>query len=756
MGGAVLWLLFSALPQAGAAATQTGSTASDVVRGSVVNAATGAPLAGVLVTLADLDRRDVTDAAGRFEFTGVPPGRHTLTASSVGFAFSRRDIVVGGDLATRVAGDLVVPLTEGAGAYQETVTVSADAARGGAPGTSAGGEANSATLQDLRGIAADDPLRAVQALPGVVTGDDFQSEFSVRGSAFRQVGVLLDGAEAPTLLHAVRGADDTGSIAMINTDVVSHASLLAGAHPRKMGDWVGATLMFDVREGSRDRVAFRAAVSGTSASTVFEGPIGRDGRGSWLVSARKSYIDWLIRTLERDIDSTIGFADGLAKVVFDVAPSQQVQLLVAGGDAVYREVATSQANGILRATSGSTLASATWRLTRGRGWTTQRVTFYGSDFRNTGALAQSLARGYWQSVGWSGHAAMTVGAGWTVEGGATRRSERLNQILREYTSVRAGVIRERDRREVTASFDATSVWAQAQRETTGSSLAVGLRGTSRTDAPRGALLPWLLAERRAERWTWRAGLGASAQFADPTLVAADGAPAPPERAAHVDLGVEHRFTSTWRWSVTAFARRDADGRRRVGEARLDPVTGAAIAPGVFPTYSSRLRGDTTGVDLLLLRRAPSGLTGWLSYTWAHTRHHDTSTDETYDGDFDQRHTFNAFAQQRLSHQFSVGAKLRIGSNTPLVGYFEPDGALLRLSARRNQSRLPVYARLDLRATRTWVVGRRRLTLFAEVMNALGRRNLRQSDASIRATGEAVSYAERLLPLVPSAGFLIEW
>ena len=76
-------------------------------------------------------------------------------------------------------------------------------------------------------MAADDPMRAVQALPGVATGDDFQSQFSVRGSAFRHVGVVIDGTATPLLLHTVKNTNDTGSVAMINTDVLEGASLLA-------------------------------------------------------------------------------------------------------------------------------------------------------------------------------------------------------------------------------------------------------------------------------------------------------------------------------------------------------------------------------------------------------------------------------------------------------------------------------------------------------------------------------------------------
>ena len=158
-----------------------------------------------------------------------------------------------------------------------------------------------------------------------------------------------------------------------------------------------------------------------------------------------------------------------------------------------------------------------------------------------------------------------------------------------------------------------------------------------------------------------------------------------------------------------------------------------------------------------MRRAPSGLTGWIAYTWAHTRHRDTVTGESFDADFDQRHTLNVFALQRLSYRMTISAKLRVGSNFPLVGYFEerPEGAVAGLGTQR--VRLPVYARLDLRANRTFTFSGSRLTLFVEDHEHVRPpRTSARRTASIRPSLEAVGFAERLIPFVPSAGFLIEF
>ena len=75
-----------------------------------------------------------------------------------------------------------------------------------------------------------------------------------------------------------------------------------------------------MREGSRDRSQIRVGVSGTDASIVAEGPLGGSKAGSWLVSARKSYLELLLKQInEDDDDFGFGFSDVQSKLVYDVS-----------------------------------------------------------------------------------------------------------------------------------------------------------------------------------------------------------------------------------------------------------------------------------------------------------------------------------------------------------------------------------------------------------------------------------------------------
>jgi hypothetical protein len=724
------------------------------LRGRIVDARSGAPLGGARVVLVSLDGAATTlttytQADGSFELT-AEAGAYDLTVSIVGYIFVRRRI----DIPAGAPADFTIPLAEGAGTYEESVRVTAEleedrsATRARTLGP--------AGLQELRGVATDDPMRAVHALPGVATGDDFQAAFSVRGSPFRHAGVTIDGLPAARLLHVVRAEANSGSISMINTDVLSSAALFAGARPARDGDWLGPTLAFELREGSRDRTGGRLALSGTSASIVLEGPVSSSRRGSWLVSLRKSYLDWLVRQVESGFDSTLGFWDGHVKGVLDTGGGHQLQFFAIGGDASYRERETSSANGLLLAGSGSTLVGLSWRHASPSWMQRHRVFFLGTEFRNTGAWTQELARGYTQELGWRGEAMRPLAGQWLFEAGGAAESLRANQIRRHYERGPSEEVAEAAHRDDTARARTMAGWIALRRQGAAGTLTIGVRAGGRTDVPGTAWSPWLLLDRRVGRFTLRAGGGASAQFADPLLTLADGEAPGIERARSADVGVVHELSSAVEWSVDAFLRHESNGLRAAADDRLDALTGERVAAPPLAGAVATLETRSRGVDVVIRRRAASGVTGWAGYSWARTRVRDAATGEAFDADFDQRHTLNLVVSARLSYRSAAGVKLRVGSNTPLGGYFARDGDELRLSSFRNRVRLPTYARLDARATRTFTFARRRLTVFVEVMNVLNRENVGPADPSVRASLQVTGFAERLIPRVPSAGFVVEF
>lgn len=170
------------------------------------------------------------------------------------------------------------------------------------------------------------------------------------------------------------------------------------------------------------------------------------------------------------------------------------------------------------------------------------------------------------------------------------------------------------------------------------------------------------------------------------------------------------------------------------------------------------------------RDSASGISGWIAHAYSRHRYEDLLAGEQFWSDYDQRHTFSTYVHSRLSNRASVTAKLRYGSNFPITGYVgeAPVSStapplfggmrplFLALVDQRNTRRLPAYVRLDLRADRTTSVAGRRVTVFVEVANALNRRNERNVPYSVQRNGLISGVTDSLLPIVPSAGFVVEF
>jgi hypothetical protein len=229
-----------------------------------------------------------------------------------------------------------------------------------------------------------------------------------------------------------------------------------------------------------------------------------------------------------------------------------------------------------------------------------------------------------------------------------------------------------------------------------------------------------------------------------------------ERATHVDLGVERSIGSSARVQVTLYDREEQNFLRRPGsEPRV--VDGRLIRGSTITRYQNRLDGYARGIEFFLQRLDSNGFSGWVSYAYGRNRYSDFVSGESFWGDLDQRHTINLYGLYRLSPSTSVSGKLRMGSNFPAPGYYTEVDGKFYVSDTRNEVRLPSFARLDLRINRTFTWSDRRLTLFAEVINVLNRENVRYHPPSINGqTFEARRLFESLLPVVPSAGVLIEF
>jgi hypothetical protein len=611
-------------------------------------------------------------------------------------------------------------------------------------------------LQQAQPLLSGDPLRAVHALPHVSAVSDFHNELSVRGSASRHIGIVLDGVATPWLQHTAYGRGQIGSVAMFGTEVIESANLEAGAHPQRDGEWLGGQLGLTVRQGSRDETNLRGFITGTSTGVVAEGPIGRSQRGSWLVAARQSYLEWPLKRRNAEETAGFGFGDVQAKLVYDVRAGQQAWITAVGGRA---GIDGSDA-GWSALANGANLAgmlTVGWRSTLGAGLIlSQQAHLVKHEFLNKHRTGHDADRGASGEIGYRAGLVRAIPRGLVEAGAQVRRTSVWHRTPLYGTPAVPGL----PRLDTVDEFEGTR-WTRSAYVnvilTPSPRLVItpGLRMTGLGSIERPVLGRWILAEWAfRDRWTLNGSTGVSHQLPElqPQLAHRGHSLLRPERAAHAEAGIGRDLAGRLRVRVTLFARREADVS---GDQRGD-LTAKMFDPAVRDAMHT-LRGSSHGIELSAHRKARSGLSGWASYSHSRSIYADPRRSETFDADFDQRHTFNVHGAYPFSGRAMAAVTFRAGSNFPVPGYLAERGGSLFAGPLRNTVRLPPYARLDARAQRTFDVAGRRVTLFVEVLNVLNRRNVGVAIGTIDPITEgATGFTELLLPRLPSAGLQIDF
>jgi hypothetical protein len=459
---------------------------------------------------------------------------------------------------------------------------------------------------------------------------------------------------------------------------------------------------------------------------------------------------------------SFGFSDAQARLAYDLTRSQHVDVTVLAGHSRFlNEPGEHEIDTIDEATNAAVVGVAGWRLATPRLLLAQRVLVAENHFRNENQSDVELDNGHDRQLAYRADATVSVMPHVGIDAGGAIERRDDSRIRRRLAANRVTLV-ELDN----YSADAVSSGAYASvKWTPWPSLTVvpGIRADRWTLTGQSTTSPWTQVEWRIRDGVRaRAAAGRYSQFADfdKVLGASGGTALQPERARQYDAGIELRLSARLRANATVYDREEDGMLRRPGsETRV--VNGRGVRGLASAKYENRLDGFARGVELMVQRSVPGrGISGWLSYAYGRNRYRDIVSHETFWGDYDQRHTVNAYALYRHSDRASFVAKLRVGSNFPIPGYYARVPGTedtYTLTDQRNTERLPVYARLDLRANRAFNWSQRRLTLFAEVINVFNRANYRFEPPFVNvATRSVTAPFDSMFPVIPSVGFLFEF
>jgi Carboxypeptidase regulatory-like domain len=738
------------------------------VRGRVASSRGNEALGQVQVTLTgaglNMPLRAVTGDDGSFRIPAVPPGNYVLQTAAVDFYVVRNEFA----LAAGETKIFDVVLTSSTDQRKDTVVVSAGA-------FSVATETNSAAItlegeerKNLASVLADDPLRAVQSLPGVTSNNDFSSEFSLRGAPFRRIGLYLDGVLLHSPFHTTDGEADNGSLTIFNGDTTDDMTLFEGAWPVRYSDRTAGILAVDTREGNRQEIQGRLTASLSNAGGLFEGPIGKNKRGSWLVAFRKSYLQYILNRIDfgDQAPMSFGFTDGQARLTYDLTPKHTIFLSdVEGASDVNRTPFRDElgVNSVMTSGFRFSLLNLGSRyapnqhvlITNHLAWSRER----GEVANRDNALLNRQAYGEWTwhgdaSVAWSGNAKNTLDFG----GEFRRQRQDGNATQFIYTPV---LTPSPDVFRGTGSHAGGYVQQSYGFASDRIRLTGGVRRDEFSASPvdvtspyaSAAFVPWTKTH---VQFDW----GQYSQFPELSQifsVFAHGAILP-ERATHYEATVEQGLDERTRIRVEFYDRQDRD---LLARPLLDPrllLSGLIFNAVPNAPLRNSQRGYSRGAQVFLQRRTANGFTGWISYAYGRAVISDGDLGVRFPSDYDQRHTVNAYVSRRLRPSVNVSARFTYGSGMPLPGFYRQDGTAYFLTSDRNALRAPNYERTDLRLNKAYVHKKSKATLFAEVVNLTNHHN-RDFDSAgpyDSVTGRTYPNFFSMFPILPSAGIVYEF
>lgn len=262
----VVAIVLSSCPNAVSAVSQVPPADNWGLR--FVDQESGAPLAGVHVSLPDLSESRVTDSLG-IAALGSDADSLRIVATRVGYA--RMDTVV-----ARPEGGATVELR----LTRSTIvlpSLTVQAVRAGTDSRELGRQmferevaigAIGMTRTEVRAVPAvaeTDVFRSLQSVSGVASVNDFGAELFVRGGSADQIAVLLDGAPVFGPYHMF------GMFGLFNPDVVESAELFKGSIPARYGGSLSGVVSARQRAGGTTGTRFSGGLSGVGLRAAVDG-----------------------------------------------------------------------------------------------------------------------------------------------------------------------------------------------------------------------------------------------------------------------------------------------------------------------------------------------------------------------------------------------------------------------------------------------------------------------------------------------------
>jgi len=725
-----------------------------LIKGVVQDEQTGEILAGVNVVVEGTSLGAATDPQGQFQLL-LPAGGWRLRFEMVGY----RDLTLG---PFQIPSDSAVKVT--AQLQEEAILLGEVLVLGERKRALESKQASAHFLEqrqmeDLTG-SAEDILRTIQTLPGVVSPADFTGKVYVRGGKSRENVVVMDRVFIYEPYHL------GGVVSIFNPELIDHVEFYAGGYPAKYGMATSAILRVFNKTGMEGNFGGEASLSLVSANAVFRGRL-PGHRGHWILSARRSYHDKLMELVGAFENYVFPhFHDLQLKATCPLDKNHTLTFsALHSGDALKIELENPDDLANAVADSGDlvwdnqlTIASLDWSWFVAPKMFTNLTLAYSEQPFSSQIMGTEPQWFSGQACNLDINADVTLLARdhHELETGVYLRETGAKadiNIMQDYLLAKTENSNVAlDTTMLQTSFNEVyrygGIYLQDQWEVVPPilTLGYGLRYEAMNTTAARPLSPrFHLAHRVGEKTLMKFSWGHYYQFAmDPIQMEPPlgSRQLKPQKAVHYILGLEHQLTANTKLRLEGY----------VKELSQRIVIGPEVQ---FANYG---RGDIHGLELFLEKRPGAKLDGWASYSYSVARNKDLLGTPKYPPMQDQKHTASLVLNYRFNPKWRASLRWMAHSGkpyTPVLGaetvVDSVSGELignLPIEGIINSERFPGYQRLDLRVDRFFQFDNWNLNIYFEVLNFYNHKNIYDYSYT-------KDYSHRIttfqFPIIPSVG-----
>ncbi|HEU4554820.1 MAG TPA: TonB-dependent receptor [Chitinophaga sp.] len=260
------------------------------ISGYVRDSTNGESLTGATVRVKGSPEGIQANTYGYYAIS-LPPGQYTLECTFIGYGEKEQVVQLDDNMQLNFS---IVPRV-----YQaKEVVVTGERGNQQVTSTEMGRvEMATSDAKKLPSFLGEvDVLKSMQLVPGVQAAGEGNAGLYVRGGGPDQNLILLDEAPVYNTGHLF------GFFSIFNADAIRSTTLIKGGMPASYGGRLSAVVDVNMKDGNNQRLQGEGGIGLIASRLSLQGPL-KKGKSSFIISGRRTYIDWITKPfVKKDSD----------------------------------------------------------------------------------------------------------------------------------------------------------------------------------------------------------------------------------------------------------------------------------------------------------------------------------------------------------------------------------------------------------------------------------------------------------------------